>query len=90
MPAGARLKGDTLKLETYRFSINGMTKFTDTKTGKIYLLTTVPETGEKLAYTLYDSNVINDYIFAPLINSLPINNNVTLKSIRKQYYLIAL
>jgi hypothetical protein len=73
-----------------RFSINGMTKFTDTKTGKIYLLTTVPETGEKLAYTLYDSNVINDYIFAPLINSLPINNNVTLKSIRKQYYLIAL
>lgn len=88
-PPGYNLQGKILDKEN-RFSTKGMRKFTDSTTGKIYLLTTVTENGKKLAYTLYDSNVINDYIFEDLINSLPVDKNATLKSIREEYYLIAL
>lgn len=73
-----------------QFDISNMSKFIDSATGKIYLLTTVPQTGEKLAYTLYDNHIINDYVLENLINGLPVNNNVSLTSIRSQYRLIAL
>lgn len=81
---------DILSPSRNEFDMKNMSKFIDSATGKIYLLTTVPQTGEKLAYTLYDDNVVNDYAFEDIINNLPVNNNVTLSMIIKQYRLIAL
>ncbi len=72
------------------FNTENMSKFIDSKTGKIYLLTTVKSTGQRRAYTLYNDRVINDYVFKDLINKLPINNNIDLKSIRNNYYMVAL
>ncbi|GHV18536.1 hypothetical protein FACS1894169_15280 [Bacteroidia bacterium] len=72
------------------FNTDSMTKFIDSQTGKIYLLTTVKSTGQKRAYTLYNDRIVDDYVFKTLINKLPTNNNVDLKSIRKNYYIVAL
>ncbi len=72
------------------FNTENMSKFIDSKTGKIYLLTTVKSTGQRRAYTLHNDRVINDYVFKDLINKLPINNNIDLKSIRNNYYMVAL
>ena len=80
----------TLYDDINEFDMSNMSKYMDPLTGKIYLLTIVPLTGEKRAYTLYDENVINDYVFRDLINNLPFNNNVDLNIIRNQYYIVAL
>lgn len=67
-----------------------MSKYTDPKRGKIYLLTTVKSNGKKRAYTLYDKNIINDYTLKKIIDHLPTNNNIDVETIRKDYYKIAL
>lgn len=72
------------------FDMDNMTKFIDSNTGKIYLLTSVQATGKKIAYTLYNDKVVKSYIFQNLINSLPVNNSISLETIRKNHYKVAL
>lgn len=72
------------------FDFNNMTKFIDSETGKTYLLTTVKLTGNKIAYTYYNEDIINDYTFADIVKNIPLNNSINLKTIRRNYKLIAL
>lgn len=85
------LKGRVVPIDNINeFNLDNMSKFIDSKTGKTYLLTTVQSTGKKRAYTLYNDRVINDYIFKDIINALPVNDTIDLKSIRDNYYMVAL
>lgn len=67
-------------------------KFIDNKTGKTYILTTarISSAMEKIAFTLYSEEIISDYGFEEIIDSMPLANNMTLKRIKKDYKLIAL
>lgn len=76
--------------ETSQFDTSIMSKYIDPKTGKTYLLTQETLTGEKLAYTLYDNTIINDYGLAELIESLPIADITDKMEIRASYRIIAL
>lgn len=67
-------------------------KFIDNKTGKTYILTKarISSAMEKIAFTLYSEEIISDYGFEEIIDSMPLANNMTLKRIKKDYKLIAL
>lgn len=76
--------------ETSQFDTSLMSKYVDPESGKTYLLTQETLTGEKLAYTVYDRTIINDYGLAELIESLPVANINDKMEIRASYRIIAL
>lgn len=88
------LDGEPLIKEdiTYKFNntvLNSAKKFVDNKTGKTYLLT-IDDSGNKVAYTYYSEDIIEDYCLEEYVASLPEATGISLKTIRKKYKLIAL
>ena len=71
------------------FDINSLTKYVDSNSGKTYLLTTIQSTGRKVAYVLYNEDIINEYTFDDIIEQVP-NTDKSLHVIKTQYELIAL
>lgn len=76
------------------FDMNRMTKFTDPGTGKVYLFPEIIVNGrpstKKIAYTVYNEDVMNDYTFKNTVGRLDERTDITLDEIREEYRLIAL
>ena len=56
---------------------------------KTYLLTTIQSSGEKVAYVLYNQDIIDEYTFNDIITQIPATDK-SLAYIKSQYELIAL
>lgn len=76
------------------FDMSRMTKFTDPGTGKVYLFPEIIVNGrpstKKIAYTVYNEDVMNDYTFKNTVGRLDERTDITLDEIREEYRLIAL
>lgn len=84
-----RLNNNLIWFEGCAFNPNSLTKFVDSNTGKTYLLTTIQSTGKKVAYVLYNQDIIDEYTFGDIVDQLPTTTN-SLHIIKTQYELIAL
>lgn len=76
--------------ENSEFDTSVMTKYVDPVSGKTYLLTQEMQTGEYLAYTVYDNTIAGDYGLTEFISSLPIADVTDVSEIRSKYRIIAL
>lgn len=71
------------------FDVDSLTKYFDNVTGKTYLLTTIQSSGKKVAYVLYNQDIIDEYTFNDIITQVPATDK-SLAYIKSQYELIAL
>ena len=81
--------GDITVYSGCEFDVDSLTKYFDNVTGKTYLLTTIQSSGEKVAYVLYNQDIIDEYTFNDIITQIPATDK-SLAYIKSQYELIAL
>ena len=69
-------------------NLHEMKRYLDRESGKMYLLFDCPD-GSKVAYTIYDPSIMNDYTISNIVKNMP-HVTMDVDAIRRNYRLVAL
>ena len=77
-----------LDLSEADINLHEMKRYLDRESGKMYLLFDCPD-GSKVAYTIYDPSIMNDYTISNIVKNMP-HVTMDVDAIRRNYRLVAL